>query len=263
MLSQFMTGSGITTSNGIGTSCRLTFRRVSTLLFATSVLAVAPAFAKDRPAPTNQSQTQTEAQAKTVAIPECMAKLNLTPEQKTQIEEIVHNYDTSVSLVWKKFEARYMQAIEMETALLAAIEDNLTESQRQTVREQRRKLAQSEKSAAATTAKVNQSPARANEDTTKPATAAEEGLAAVGVSLTDEQQDLADEVQDNYQAQLRSLNRDIEGLHTRLVSLEADKLVEIEKVLTKEQLTQLRVARQSPPASQKVASSRIRSTKSE
>ena len=52
---------------------------------------------------------------------------------------------------------------------------------------------------------------------------------------------------------LRSLNRDIQGLHTRLVSLEADKLVEIEKVLTKDQLAQLREHRQSAPAVPKVA----------
>ena len=72
------------------------------------------------------------------------------------------------------------------------------------------------------------------------------------MSLTPEQEVAADKVQEKYRTQLRSLNRDIQGLHTRLVSLEADKLVEIEKVLTKEQLTQLRTSRQNAPAAPKV-----------
>ena len=69
----------------------------------------------------------------------------------------------------------------------------------------------------------------------------------MGVSLTPEEEAAADKVQEKYFSHLRSLNRDIEGLHTRLVSLEADKLVEIEKVLTKDQLKQLREIRQTPP----------------
>jgi hypothetical protein len=40
------------------------------------------------------------------------------------------------------------------------------------------------------------------------------------------------------------------------VSLEADKLVELENVLTKEQLTQLREFRQNAPVAPKVATSR-------
>ena len=64
----------------------------------------------------------------------------------------------------------------------------------------------------------------------------------------------ADTLQGKYLDRLRSLNRDIEGLHTRLVALEADKLVEIEKILTKEQLTQLHEIRQDAPVSVKVAS---------
>jgi hypothetical protein len=62
--------------------------------------------------------------------------------------------------------------------------------------------------------------------------------------LTPEQEDAADKIQQKYAGRLRSLNRDIQGLHTRLVSLEADKLVELEKLLTPEQLAQLREARQ-------------------
>jgi hypothetical protein len=53
------------------------------------------------------------------------------------------------------------------------------------------------------------------------------------------------------------LNRDIQGLHTRLVSLEADKLVEIEKVLSKEQLAELRQFRKNAPDAPKVAVSKV------
>jgi hypothetical protein len=59
------------------------------------------------------------------------------------------------------------------------------------------------------------------------------------------------------------MNRDIQGLHNQLVSLEADKLVEIEKILTKDQLAQLREFRQAAPAQPKAAVSILESRKSE
>jgi len=156
-------------------------------------------------------------------------------------------------MVWKQFSERYMQTINMESSLLAAIEDNLTEAQRKQVRDQRRKMAQHEKVIASTDTKVNQAKVKDNEETTKPTNAAEEGLATVEASVTDEQEAAADKVKEKYRGQLRSLNLDIQGLHPRLVSLEADKLVEIEKVLTKEQLAQLRTSRQNSPVAQKMA----------
>ena len=285
-----MTGFRNVQPNGVATLHRLTFRRVSSLLAVAGALVVAPAFAKD-PAttevkPTNKGQavrTQvqpepTEAQGRPinrgqavrgqvqseqVVIPECLEKLNLSAQQQDQVKEIVRNYDESIVAVWKQFSNRYMQAICMETALMAAIEDNLTEAQRQQVRDQRRKTAQHEKAMAATSTKVNQATVKPNEEATKPAIDAEEGIAAAGVSLNDEQEAAADKVQEKYHSQLRSMNRDIQGLHTRLVSLEADKLVEIEKVLTKDQLVQLRTHRQNAPAAPKVAITRTEPTKAE
>ena len=50
-----------------------------------------------------------------------------------------------------------------------------------------------------------------------------------------------------YFDRLRDGKRGIHRLHTRLLALEADKLVEIEKLLTREQLTQLRKDRQVTP----------------
>ena len=263
-----MTGFRNVQSNGVVTLHRLTFRRVSSLLAVASVLAVAPAFAKD-PAATEVKPASkgpaihAKAHSESAAIPECLEKLNLSAQQQDQIKGIIHNYDASLGSVWTQFSSRYMQTIAMESSLLAAIEDNLTDAQRQQVRDQRRKTAQHEKLIAATSTKVNQAKVAPNEENTKPASAVKEELAVVGVSLTDEQEAAADKVQEKYRSQLRSMNRDIQGLHTRLVSLEADKLVEIEKVLTKDQLAQLRMNRQNAPAAPKVAISRTEPTKSE
>jgi hypothetical protein len=95
-----------------------------------------------------------------------------------------------------------------------------------------------------------------NQATAKPASAVEDEIAIAGISLTPEQEAAADKLQQKYLSHLRSLNRDIQGLHTRLVSLEADKLVELENVLTKEQLSQLHEVRQNAPVASKVATSR-------
>lgn len=187
-----------------------------------------------------------QAAAHEVAIPACLAKLELTEQQETQIKEIVQDYDKDLSMVWSQFGVRYMDTIRTEALLLAAIEDKLTDAQRQQVREQRRKTAQHQKSLESTEGKPNQA-------TSKPVSAVEEELSIIGVALTPEQQVAADALQETYLSQLRSLNRDIEGLHMRLVSLEADKLVEIEKVLTEDQLLQLREIRQSAPATSKIA----------
>ena len=65
--------------------------------------------------------------------------------------------------------------------------------------------------------------------------------------LTPAQEAAANAIQEKYLGRLRALNRGILGLHNRLVSLEADKFVEIEKVLTKDQMQQLCKIRQSAP----------------
>ncbi len=265
---RFTTGFGKLQFNGVATLHDFTTRRLPGLLAVAILLAVAPAFAKDPPGteikPTGKvPQVRAQVQTEAVLIPECLEKLKLSAQQQEQIKAIIHNYNGSVSTVWKQFSERYMQAIEMETSLLAAIEDNLTESQRQQLRNQRHKTAQHEKMIASTNTKVNQAAVTANEETTKPATAVAEGLATAGVALTDEQEAAADKIQEKYRAQLRSLNRDIQGLHTQLVSLEADKLVEIEKVLTKDQLAQLRTHRQNAPVAPKVASRATEPAKNE
>jgi hypothetical protein len=220
------------------------FRKVSRVLAVVSVVALAPAYAKD----SDEKETKSNAKGaavkvpnhEAVVIPECLEKLKLSAPQQAEIKGIIESYDESLATVWKQFGNRYMQTIDIESQLLAAIEDNFTEPQRQQVRSQRLKTAKHEKKVEATNTKPNQA-------TTKPANAVEDEIAGVGVTLTSEQEEAAEKVEEKYRAPLRSMNRDIEGLHARLLSLSASKMVEIEKVLTKEQLKELRTHRQSAP----------------
>lgn len=239
---------------------RFSLRPVASLLTVAGVLSLAPAFAEDRETdvrpPSKTTAARPGAASHDVAIPACLEKLTLTQQQQDKIKEIVREYDEDLAKVWKQFGDRYLETIRTEASLLAAIEDNLTEPQRKQVRDQRRKTAQHQKVLAGTDAKPNQS-------TGKPASAVEDEIAIVGVSLTVDQELAADKLQEKYLSHLRSLNRDIQGLHTRLVSLEADKLVEIENVLTKEQLKQLREARQDAPAAMKIATEKTAPKKTE
>lgn len=229
---------------------RISMSCAACLLAIASVWALSPGFAKEPAKEGSKPNLKTQpahaghAGSAEALLPECLAPLKLSKAQQEQIEEIVREYNTDIDSVWGQFGSRYRATIALESSLLAAIEDNLTETQRTHVRLQRRQVAQHEKTIAGTNTKPNQG-------TSKPADAVQEEIGLNGVTLTAEQESVADKVQEKYLNHLRSLNRDIQGLHTRLVSLEADKLVEIEKVLTKGQLMQLREIRQASPAGPK------------
>ena len=188
-----------------------------------------------------------------VTIPEYLEKLKLSDKQQQEIKGVIHEYGASIGHVWKQFGERYLQTIELETKLLAAFEDNLTESQRQHVRDQRRKTAQHEKLAGA----------RPDQSAAKPRDAVAAELKVVGISLTPEQEEAAEKLQEKYRSSMRRLNREIQGLHNQLLSLEAEKLVAIEKVLTKEQLAELRSHRLSAPESSEASQSKADSKKTE
>ena len=216
----------------------LSMRKAGMVLAAGAICLTSQAIAQDQARP----EVKKEAGVKTVhaaetTIPECMEKLKLTEEQQGKAREIIGSYDQKLDAVWKQFGSKYMATIRTECLLLAAIEDGLTEPQRTAVHAQRRQIAHAEKGLEGTNAKANQA-------TETPADAIEQVVEGNGITLTAAQEAAADTVQQNYASHLRSLNRDIEGLHNRLVSLEADKLVELEKVLTKTQLAQLRESRQ-------------------
>lgn len=198
------------------------------------------------------------------AIPGYLQKLKLTDKQQDQIKEVIHDYNGSIAKVWKQFSERYLQTIVVESSLLAAIEDNFTEQQRQRIRDLRRKTAQHEKSLAASSSSPDQPNTKpADPATAKPADPVEDAIAGVGVSLSAEQETMVEKVEEKYRYQLRSLNREIQGFHARLLSLEADKLVAIEKLLTKDQLTELRTNRQSKPEVLKTSAHRSQHSKSE
>ena len=233
---------------------QVTFKRAVCVLALAGVFTFTYASAKE-PAEDAQPNSKIKRSAPDDAkIPECFEKLRLSQPQQAEIKAIMQKYDSSLDAVWTQFGDRYMTTIRTEVAMLAAIEDNLTEPQRMQVHAQRRKVAHAEKALEGTNAKPNS----AKE---KPADAAEQATAAV--SLTSEQEAAADKIHEKYLTQLRSLNRDTQGLHNRLVSLEADKLVEIEKTLTKEQLAQLRESRLNVPAGAKVTATTKSPLKSE
>jgi len=240
---------------------RAPFWRIACLTALLGGLALTQGFARDPAEPEARPSSKIKpasaaAPAAEAVIPACLENLKLTQPQQTQAKEIVRQYDAKLDAVWKQFGEKYLETVRTEVALLAAIEDNLTEPQRTHVRDQRRKVAHAEQALEGTNSKPNKA-------TAKPDDAAEQVIAGTGISLTDEQEATADTIHQKYVGHLRSLNRDIQGLHTRLVSLEADKLVELEKMLTKEQLAQLREDRQSVSGAPKITTSNKKATATE
>jgi len=249
---RFITVFGQVTSKSGTIVKRARFGQIACLTALVGGLALTQSFAKEPAEPETRPSSKIKpvsaaAPATEAAIPPCLETLELTPPQKAQAKEIVRKYDAKLDAVWKQFGEKYLETVRTEVSLLAAIEDNLTEAQRAKVRDQRRKVAHAEQALEGTNSKPNKA-------TGKPADAAEQEIAGVGITLTDEQEAAADRIHHQYVGHLRSLNRDIEGLHTRLISLEADKLVELEKILTKQQLAHLREGRQNVTGTPKITS---------
>src|SRR5689334_10280075 len=82
------------------------------------------------------------------SLPPWAEKLNLSAQQTEKARSIVRDHDAKVAAVWKQFTDCYQQTVKIEAVLLTAVEDNLTETQRNQARELRRKTAQSESSPA-------------------------------------------------------------------------------------------------------------------
>jgi|SRR5579872_102180 len=237
---------------------RSTIGRVAGLLAGILCLLLTVGFAKE-PALNedgSNSKASVPGAAAEGAIPACLTKLNLTQTQEAQAKEIARKFDTKLDATWNEFGKKYMETVRTDVALLAAIEDNLTDQQRTYARSQRHKLAHGEKAREGTSGKTPSS-------TVKVADPIEQEISGVAISLTAEQEGIADRIHQQYLGRLRGLNRDIQTLHSRLIALEADKLAELEKLLTKEQLSQLRETRQSANSSERITSSEKKATKSE
>jgi hypothetical protein len=258
IMRRFITVFGRVASNSGTLVSRAPFQRIACLAALVGCLALTQGFAKEPAEPEAQPVNKTKpanatAPAAEGALPAGLEKLKLTGPQQTQAKEVVRKFDVKVDAVWKQFGEKYMETVRTEVALLAAIEDNLTEPQRAQVRDERRKVAHAEQALEGTKTKPNKA-------TAKPADPVEQEIAGAGITLSSEQEAAADMIHQKYIGHLRSLNRDIQGLHTRLVSLEADKLVELEKMLTKEQLAQLREGRQSASGAPKISAADKTST---
>jgi len=229
------------------------------------------------------SANRRDESAKPGELPACLKKLNLSDDQKTKATEIVRKYDEKTDRAIKRFSDQYLETIRTEVALLTAIEDHLSDAQRDGLRSQRRKTAHSENDADQTDAEAHgdRNPAQADGRTKQ--TNDGEGRTAVktnpqdrnsavvieqvdevvfgnGLTLTVEQEAIADQITNKHVRHLRSLHRRIHAIHNRLIALEADKLAELEKLLTKDQLKQLREERQSAGDDHRVSSATSKTT---
>lgn len=232
--------------------------RISSAFAVFGVFALSFTFAKD-PTDTTKSKTvdaNSQATTESCKIPECLTKLKLSSKQEEQIKEIIQSYDESIQTVWKQFGDRYMKTITMEATMLAAIEDSFSDAQRHKIRDHRRVTAQHQKSGEVKGGKDNKS-TESSGDIVK------NELSDVGVTLTAEQQAKAEDIQRQYRHPLMKANREIHGMHDRLLALEAEKIAAIEKVLTKEQLSELQTSRQTIANDAVTSGNKVSSTKSD
>lgn len=192
-------------------------------------------------------------------LPRFLSNLNLTAEQKEKLKSVCKECQGQRESAWRQFGERYREAVLIEASMLASIEDCLTEEQKKHIHHQRDRISNNDEDASNDSAKndkddkndkAKRETARADQnDAGRRNTAARgndkngvmvEEITIIGVNLSPDQEQAAEEVQENYVTRLRKLNREMEQLHGRLVALETDRLLQIEQILTKEQRDQLR-----------------------
>lgn len=84
----------------------------------------------------SQQQQQNGSQAQ-VELPQALKDLNLTDEQKQRIQQVVRQSNRQIAQTWQQFHQLHMQAVNLEAAMLATIEQSLSESQREEFRKSR------------------------------------------------------------------------------------------------------------------------------
>jgi len=205
-------------------------------------------------------------------IPDFLTNLNLTSEQKEKIKSVCNSCEKDRENAWHQFHRAYREAIGIEASMLAAIEENLSESQRKQIRDQRQRISRKQGSGNQNDSSTNQSSrsdnSRSNSDqnrsnndqnnqsaqndrnqTTRNNQSGrnDSGNQNTGVyeeitivTLTPEQEETAEGVRGSYSQRLHKLNHKISELHAQLVAMEVDRLIKIEDILTKEQRQQLR-----------------------
>jgi hypothetical protein len=173
-----------------------------------------------------------------VGFPPVLEHLELTADQRQQINALVTKYDALFESTWREFSSSYQKTLKAEAILLAAIEDGFTDAQRRQAQEERRKrIASSPITAPASTAGANSGSASANDEKTP-----------AGVPLTPEQVAAMGKLQEKYHMQLAPLTHDIQICHARMLAIEMDKFLELQRVLTKPQQDKLSQMLQSGEA---------------
>src|SRR5690606_4718831 len=85
------------------------FPLVAAAVAVAGVLSLAPARAAE-PAERGVG-SRPKAASGNATISACLEKLALSPQQQTQIQEIVRGYDADLTEVWKEFGERYLQTV--------------------------------------------------------------------------------------------------------------------------------------------------------
>jgi hypothetical protein len=225
-------------------------------------IALTSALARDpQPAPRKDAREpattgKAGARLDKATLPAALENLQLSDDQQKQVRQLMDKYNGEIDSVWKEFTRQYLDTIALEAKLLAAVEDSLDDSQRTHIRKQRARTAHG----SATNDRKEDADkrqgrreVRSDQRDPEPGAAVEEVL-IVGVSLTPEQERAADAVYASYSDRLRNGKREIHQLHNRILSLESEKLADIEQLLTKEQSTQLRQDRQAAAGAERSAS---------
>jgi len=197
-------------------------------------------------------------------IPEALQKLNLSEKQKDQIRDIEKKYDSRFEDAWKRFDEAHLQIVGAEATLNAAFEDQLNDSQKQKLRDMRKKDAEESKRNDQSASNKSQPERRT---ALKPESGNSQGkdnssqpqgiiLYEVTISgspeqmrelgLEGNQQQQCDKVCQQFHSKLRHEWRELHAAHRQLVQIETEKLEQIEKVLTKDQLQDLRQQRSKP-----------------
>ncbi len=169
--------------------------------------------------------------------PDFLANLKLSSDQKSKIDDIEKKYDADFDSTWKEFSDHYQLALRLEASMLAAIEEHFTDAQRKELRQQRQRVAHHHKH--------HDGKSKVKVTTEAPRNEVVEETLIIGIQLTPQQQEKTHSVRRNFADRLSSLNDEIDRLQAKLVSLETEKLLDIEEVLTKEQREQLRKDHQS------------------
>jgi hypothetical protein len=178
--------------------------------------------------------------ASIVGFPPVLEKLGLSGDQRKQIEAIASKQDALFLAAWQDFSQCYQRTLKAESILLAAIEDGFTDAQRQQAHQERGKAIAAQTAPAQVTNQVAKSPATAATPTSD--------TPPTGVALNAEQVAAAGKLQEKYHLHLGPLARDIQSCHNRMLAIEMEKFLEIQKVLTPGQKTKLSQLLQSGEA---------------